>query len=205
MDEEQKIKQLEKLHSISDKEWEKVIDELTIWAKIKLSYKTQFGAHSEETLGVDPITYYVDTAVDKLYSCEWKWKTDKYSLVEQLKAIAGSLMSENVRKEKKNDLEEINSKIKLIPTETEELVDLSDRYAMENEENEYEKERKESFEKALINCSDGDEDLSLYVTAFLICQTYDEICEELQWNKNKMRYIQQKLQRRLTNYYRPKF
>jgi hypothetical protein len=202
MNEEQKIKQLTRLHNISEKEWEKIINELTIWVNSKIFYKTKYGAHSEETLGVEPVPYYVDTAVEKLYSCKWEWKEEKYSLFEQLKAIAGSLMSENVRKEN-DDLEEIDSKIRLIPTDTEELVDLSDRYAMENEENEYEKEQKELFEKALVTCSDGDEDLSLYVTAFLICDTNDEMCNELKWDKKKLYNVHQKLYRRLIRYFHP--
>lgn len=59
---------------------------------MKLRFKTQYGAHSDYNLGGNPTAYYVDGAVEKLFTGEWKWKQEKYTLLEQLQVIAGSMM-----------------------------------------------------------------------------------------------------------------
>jgi hypothetical protein len=185
--------QIEKLNSVSEKEWQKVIIELVKWVKIKLLYKTIYGAHSDYSLGCDPVKYYVYGAIDKLYDGTWEWKFEKYSLLDQLKAIAGSMMSENVRKTK-------SKKVTLVSTEMEELVKFSDQNSWEEETNEKEMENEQLFYEALEACSKGDEDLTLYVYALQICRSNDEICKELQWDKHKMYTVHRKLFRRMTNY-----
>ena len=185
--------QIEKLNSVREEEWQKVIIELGKWVKMRLLYKTIYGAHSNYNLGCDPVEYYVYGAIDKLYDGTWEWKFEKYSLIGQLKAIAGSMMSENVRKTK-------SKKVTLVSTEMEELVKFSDQNSWEEETNEKEMENEQLFYEALEACSKGDEDLTLYVYALQICRSNDEICKELQWDKHKMYTVHRKLFRRMTNY-----
>ena len=99
MEKDKKI--LKRLHAVPDREWLEVIDKLTIFVRFKLKGKTIFGAHSEQYLGVEPVEYYVDEAIAKLFSLEWEWKFEKHSLIEQLKRIVGSMISTNVESFKK--------------------------------------------------------------------------------------------------------
>jgi len=65
---------LKQLNAISDNEWLDVIDKLTTYVHFKLKGRTIFGAHSEQNLGINPVEYYVDDAIGKLFSLEWKWQ-----------------------------------------------------------------------------------------------------------------------------------
>ncbi|HOV72273.1 MAG TPA: hypothetical protein PLO31_08710 [Dysgonamonadaceae bacterium] len=186
-------KQIEELNSVNDKEWRKIIIELTKWVKMRLMYKTNYGAHSDYNLGGDPVKHYVIGAIDKLYEGTWEWKFEKYSLLDQLKAIAGSMMSENVRKIE-------SKKVTMVPTEMEELVQFSDQNSWDEEANEKEMENEQLFYEALEACSNGDEDLSLYALAIQLYRSGDEICSELNWDKEKMYAVHRKLLRRATSF-----
>lgn len=184
-----------RLNEVKDEEWLKIVTELTKWVGMKLRFKTQYGAHSDYNLGGNPTAYYVDGAVEKLFTGEWKWKQEKYTLLEQLQVIAGSMMSENVRKAS-------SAKIKMVPTETEELINLADREDYWEEEEEEKEEKNRLFDEALAACSEGDEELSLYVMALQASQNMDEICTLLAWDKRKVYVVQRKLHRKICNYFK---
>ncbi len=177
---------LKRLNSITDKEWMKIVDNLTKWVYYKLKGKTLFGAHSEENLGIKPTEYYVDGAIEKLFSLEWKWKYEKYTLSEQLQAIAGSMISENVRKY-------IAKEETIIPTEDEKLNFLLEK----NSSEEYDDGTYQLFLDALSFCTNDDDELQLYSAAILTCSSFDEMSDELGWDKSKLYVLQRKLARRI--------
>ena len=120
---------LEHLNAISDSDWLDVIDKLTTYVHFKLKGRTLFGAHSEQNLGGNPVDYYVDEAIGKLFSLEWKWQYDKYSLLEQLQRVVGSMISTNVEKFKaKKENITLMEEDKLISMEKYEINDSEDGY-----------------------------------------------------------------------------
>lgn len=186
MDKDKEI--LEHLNAISDSDWLDVIDKLTTYVHFKLKGRTLFGAHSEQNLGGNPVDYYVDEAIGKLFSLEWKWQYDKYSLLEQLQRIVGSMLSTNVEKFKaKKENVTLMEEQKLISMEKSEIND---------EEVEY----YEIFKHALEECSKDDDDLQLYVMALDECVTFDEMVEAMGFEKKKLYVLQKKMTRRVTTY-----
>lgn len=89
------------LEKISDQEWEEICNRSKSFLKKKLFNKTSFGAHSENELGVPAIDYYFEEAVSKIFAFEWEWQFEKYTIVQQIMRIAGSLISKNVDKYRK--------------------------------------------------------------------------------------------------------
>lgn len=181
---------LKRLHAITEKEWLEVIDKLTVFVRFKLIGKTIFGAHSEQNLGVKPVEYYVDEAIGKLFSLEWEWQFEKYSLIDQLKRIVGSMISTNVESYK-------NKKEKVFPTENETLNILSEKTNIDNENDDV---TYRLFKEALEGCSQDDEELQLYVMALDECNSFDEMSTELGWDKKKLYSLQQKMTRRVIKY-----
>lgn len=179
---------LERLHSISEKEWRYVIDKLTVFVHFKLKGKTLFGAHSTQYLGIKAIDYYVDEAVAKLFSLEWKWQYEKYTLIDQLKRIIGSMISTNVESFKKR-IE------KITPTENDVLYILIEKGSL-NDNDDYDLTYL-TFKKALEECSQDDEDLQLYAMALEECNSFDEMSAQLGWDKKKLYSLQQKMTRRI--------
>ena len=181
---------LERLHAIKDKEWLEVLDKLTVFVRFKLKGKTIFGAHSEQNLGVEPIEYYVDEAIGKLFSLEWEWQFEKHSLIDQLKRIVGSMISTNVENYRKK-------KEKVLPTENETLSVLAEKVNVNNKNNDV---NYQLFTEALEKCSQDDEELQLYVMALDECNSFDDMSIELGWEKKKLYSLQQKMTRRVIKY-----
>jgi len=179
---------LEHLKAISDTEWLDVIDKLTTYVHFKLKGRILFGAHSEQNLGVNPVEYYVDGAICKLFSLEWKWQFEKYSLLEQLKRIVGSMMSTNVEKFKAK-----KENITLMDEGKLALLDKSDIYDDEDE-------HYEVFKQALEECSKDDDELQLYVMALDQCASFDEMVIATGYEKKKLYALQKKMTRRVTKY-----
>ncbi len=181
---------LERLHDVPDKEWLYVIDKLTMFVRFRLKRKTLFGAHSEQNIGIEPIDYYVDESIAKLFSLEWEWQFEKYSLIDQLKRIVGSMISTNVESFR-------NRKEKVLPTENETLFVLAEKANSSNENDDF---TYDLFKKALEECSKDDEELQLYVMALDDCNSFDEMSSELGWDKKKLYSLQQKMTRRVIKY-----
>jgi len=186
MDKDEEI--LKRLNEISDNEWINIVDQLTVFVHFKLKGRTLFGAHTEQNLGVNPIDYYVDGAIEKLFRLEWKWQYEKYSLIEQLKLIVGSMLSNNVEKYR-------NRKETTSPMEEEKLIPL----IVSESDNEID-EKYDLFREALEECSKDDEELQLYVMAFDDCNSFDDMAESLGFDKKKLYSLQKKMTRRMTKY-----
>lgn len=98
---------LKKLTELSNDEIDNAIKQLTLHVKARLRFnsivdRTTAGAHSEQSLGIPAVEYYVGESIRKLYSPNdgWDWKFEKFTLVEQLTRIANSLISHNVDQHK---------------------------------------------------------------------------------------------------------
>jgi hypothetical protein len=181
----------EKLLKVTENEWKEILDQFTRWVYFRLQGLTLYGAHSEQNLGLNPVDYYVGTAIEKLYNGEWKWK-DEHTLLDQLKRIAGSMMSENVRKyEQKSE--------KIVPLDDEMLDSLNNQESNDEDEEE-ERNQREKLYEILNACSADDKELSLYVTAFEMYGNYKDICAELGWELEKAYAMQKKLLRRAKRY-----
>jgi len=179
---------LRHLNAIADSEWLDVVDKLTTYVHFKLKGRTLFGAHSEQNLGCNPVDYYVDEAIGKLFSLEWKWQFDKYSLLEQLQRVVGSMLSTNVEKFKaKKENITLMEEDKLISMEKPEI-------------NDYEVEYYEVFKIALEECSKDDDDLQLYVMALDECSSFDEMVTATGFEKKKLYVLQKKMTRKVTTY-----
>jgi len=181
---------LKRLHAVPDKEWLDVVDKLTTFVHFKLKGRIIFGAHSEKFLGVEPVEYYVDGAISKLFGLEWEWQYEKYSLLEQLKRIVGSMISTNVESFKKK-------KEKELPTEDEIINVIIEKSNADNKDDD---DLYELFKKAIEECSKDDEDLQLYAMALDECSSFDEMSDELGWDKKKLYSLQKKLTRRVIKY-----
>lgn len=186
MDNDKEI--LQHLNSITDREWLDVVDKLTTYVHFKLKGRTLFGVHSEQNLVGNPVDYYVDEAVGKLLSLDWKWQFDKYSLLEQLQRVVGSMISTNVEKFK-------NKKGNIILLEEDKLISME-----KLEINDYDVEYYEIFKKALEKCSKDDEDLQLYVMALDECISFEEMVNATGFDKKKLYVLQKKMTRRVTRY-----
>jgi hypothetical protein len=179
---------LEHLNAISNVEWLDVVDKLTTYVHFKLKGRTLFGAHSEQNLGSNPVDYYVDEAIGKLFSLEWIWQYDKYSLLEQLQRVVGSMLSTNVEKFKaKKENITLMEEQKLISMEKSEINDKEVEYY-------------EVFKQALEECSKDDDDLQLYVMALDECVSFDEMVKATGFEKKKLYVLQKKMTRRVTTY-----
>ncbi len=179
---------LKHLNAITDSEWLDVVDKLTTYVHFKLKGRTLFGAHSEHNLGGNPVDYYVNEAIGKLFSLDWKWQFDKYSLLEQLERVVSSMISTNVEKSKVK-------KGKIILVEEDKLISME-----KSEINDYEVENYEIFKNALEECSKDDEDLQLYVMALDECTSFDEMVTATGFEKKKLYVLQKKMTRRIITY-----
>lgn len=178
---------LKRLTEISHEEWAKIVKDLSKFVQAKLFAKTLYGAHSEKELGVNPIEYYVDESIAKIYET-WEWK-EEYSLLEQLKRIAGSLISENVRKYKANSQTTIS-----IDSE-----DLFDRLSNIEDES-YSEDDDKLFCQILEKAAKGDVELELYVLAIHECSSYDEIEQVLGIDKATAYAQQRKLVKKIKSF-----
>ncbi|GET30794.1 hypothetical protein [Prolixibacter sp. SD074] len=178
---------LKRLHAIPEKEWVDVVDKLTVYVHFKLKGRTIFGAHSEQYLGIDPINYYIGEAIGKLFSLEWQWQFEKYSLLDQLKKIVWSLMSTNVDKYK-------------VSQKTKKAFEEIRKPELEVDDEDHDDENYKLFRNALDECSKDDEDLQLYVMALDECRSFDEMVKALGFDKKKLYALQKKMTRRVTSY-----
>lgn len=179
---------LKRINAVSDEEWRHVIDDLTTFVSFKLNGKTLYGAHTESNLGLGPVEYYVEESIFKLLNLDWEWKFEEYSLLEQLRRIAGSLISANVEKFR-------NKKLNITYHEEEKLSVIAGAKEADEDDFHY-----RIFKEALLACSEDDEELQLYVMALDECNTFDEMSKLLGFGKPKLYALQKKITRRIKVY-----
>lgn len=90
----------ERLKEAGPRVWDEAVKELRPYIRWRLKGKTRYGAHSEKALLVPAEQYYEVEAVIALLEGRWKWQ-ERYTLAEQLKEIAGNLMTKQVERYKR--------------------------------------------------------------------------------------------------------
>ncbi|MFA7105614.1 MAG: hypothetical protein WC165_10850 [Dysgonamonadaceae bacterium] len=182
--------EVDALLNLSQREWSIVVDRLFKYVFYKLNNKTDFGAHSEHNLMINPADYYVTNAIEKLITGSWKWKRE-FSIDEQLKRIVNSLLSAEIRAyELKHENENILSYDKN-PFVLETLIDKDDS----------DLNHKILF-AAMEECTKNDKELRSFVRAYDDCNTFDDMQSKLGWSKKKLYALQKKLTRKIKSYLR---
>lgn len=181
---------------LSQREWRTVVDKLFKFVYFRLKDKTLYGAHTESNLKVNPADYYVDTAIEKLISGEWKWKRE-LSIDEQLKRIVNSLMSSEVRIYENN----IEKKKLFLFDEVSVGFETYIKESVCEAKRETDKTHK-IFYAAIEECVKNDKELQSYTRAFEVCDTFDEMQKLLHWPKKKLYALQKKLTRKIKSYLR---
>lgn len=188
-------KQLERLTAVTEDEWKHILIELKkhIYARIK--GKTLYGAHSERELGVGAIDYYVSESIACLYELRWEWK-EKYTLLDELKRICGSLISANVDKYKRRKERggSVQGNTQYIDTE-----DLLAKYGSIEADEEDNTELTARFESLLEQASNGDPQLEIYAVAVLEFDNLEEISQNIDMPINDLYKLHRKLVRRCTS------
>ena len=190
------------LDKVSDDEW------LVIQARCKDRMAKRlkhhkFGAHSPQRLGCDdPFDHYFLGAYTKLVNGEWELK---HELTEQLCRIMGSMISESVRKFKK-EKEDIASKNKISIESLDKLLDMphSGIYKRSIEEDySFEKDPQEEYDRKVSQIKkaiQGDLELEkLFQLLANKAMSYDEICQHNGWPKSKLYRLSKKLKRKIEN------
>jgi hypothetical protein len=184
---------LEKLLSVVEKEWMIVLKKCKEHIKHRIQQKTKFGAHNEQNLGEDAYGYYLKTAIEKLYSGDWDWKFEEYTLLEQLIRIVDSLISETVRKFK-------TKKAQSLQIEYKEDLSYAEEVLVFTEEDAIQLEKKSNDRIKLIEVAiNGDEDLEFLFLYILESKSYKEICIELDWPKSKLYKVVEKLRKKINS------
>ena len=173
--------QLERLSSISEIEWRSILEKLANYVGKKLNGHIKYGAHSQATLGENPVGYYVRESILKLYECEWEWRLE-YDILEQLERVVGSMISENVRKYRLH-----GNKISYSDNE----AHLASIAGCDEES------PKQDFENLVMKAATGDDELELYALAVFDCSSFNEIISTLGIEKSRAYYLQKKLKRRI--------
>ncbi len=90
---------LGRLHQVTEADWINIMQASRrhIHRRIPVSQR-HWGAHNEQRLGMAVFDYYFGEAVGKLYSGDWNWQFERFTLLEQLIRIIDSLISHQVEK-----------------------------------------------------------------------------------------------------------
>ncbi|MEA4995026.1 MAG: hypothetical protein VB079_00890 [Petrimonas sp.] len=182
--------EVDELLNLSQREWRNVVDRLFKYVFFKLKNKTDFGAHTESNLMINPADYYVTNAIEKLITGSWKWKR-AFSIDEQLKRIVNSLISAQVRSYATNQFNESPCSYDANPVIIDTLIDNDDS----------DLSHKILF-AAIEECTKNDKELRTFVSAYDDCSTFDEMQLKLSWPKKKLYALQKKLTRKVTKYLR---
>lgn len=191
---------LKKLHLLSDQEQEKAVRELTRFVRNKMRKnskldRTLTGAHSEQNLGEEAVTFYVSKSITALYKPDgWDWKFEDRTLAEQLIRIANKFISDEVEKYRRlKDKEEGDPSHKFIPKDANELFDLLDT-------SENDKEISEILDKIFEvakECTVDDDNLHYFTLRYLEGTDFNSIASEMDLTLNQIYVLRRKLVRRL--------
>lgn len=179
---DRRLQVLEKLTLISEQEWQVVVKKAKDHVKIRLRNKTSHGVHCDANLSMSAEDYYTGEAVKKLYSGDWDWKFETFTLLEQIIRIINSMISTNVKKwEKSTDK-------RLLISELDANIEIPDSYE-ENEDTNLCNENVAKLEKLIGN----DEDCYMLLHGIIERKTFEEICELIGCQKKKLYKIIEKL------------
>ncbi len=174
---------IKRLTELSEDEWCVALEKCRRLINYRVQGRTKFGCHTEQHLGMSPFDYYVKEAIDKLYSGTWEWK-EQYSFSEQMGRIVGSLISENVRKYKKEQEKDSESVKTKIPFENVAYllgIDFDEDAQTEEKEKKYEYQL-----NTIMQAIDGNNDMETLLLYIMDGKSNDEICSETGWERKKL-------------------
>jgi hypothetical protein len=186
---------LQLINKVSDDDWRIYAKKCKDHINIRLGNKTVYGAHSEKNLDMSPFDFYFTGAVTKIIDGTWDWKFESYTLLEQLKRIIDSMISEEVRKYKTPKAQSV----KIYSLGELDLFDhiISDFDIEPNEENENEFIRQIEIVKQAIN---GDKELELFHLCIECQMKYPEIAQEMQIDIKKAYKLGEKLKEKIRKF-----
>lgn len=192
-------KVLNKLTQVTDDEWKVIIAKCSEHISLRLKHRQQMGAHSPQNLGMPAIDYYLQNAIKKLYEGTWDWQFEKYSLEEQLIRMIDSMISEEVRKYKTDKSQAVRIFYKDDISEYETYLDIYDPEDIKEREEQF-----QNFINTIEQAIEGDEDLELLFILIHEGKSLDEICEELEWKKQKLYKLIDKLKTKTKSFVKKK-
>jgi hypothetical protein len=185
---------LRKLSEISDGQMKEAIEQLSLHVKARLRLgspmdRTKWGAHTEASLGVDPVAYYVGETIKRLYDPNgWDWKFETFTLAEQLIRIANKIISDKVTQYK---LKKETSPIRL----DKDIADVYDLPEIQDEDEEvFERVRELAYE-----VSKDDDSLAYFALRYFEDADFSTIASELGITIDEVYVLKRKLVRRLVS------
>lgn len=187
---------IKKLMAISNDEWRVVQEKSDRIIQNRIKGKIEFGAHSEENLGMSVNDYYFQEALSRLYEGKRDWKYEKRSLIEEISRIINDIIGDEVDKYKRN-----HKKLAVTYLGNEELLSIIDESPKRDDDNVFTNEKRYQEEIDFIeSVISGDDDLEiLFLALEEKGMKYSEICSEYDWDKTKLYRLVEKLKRKVIN------
>lgn len=176
-----------------ERDWEKIIVDLTVYSQKRISKITWYTGHGELPKGFQ-VEDFVSDAIVSVCSGKRKWDpTEKPDLLIHLKGIVKSKISHLLKsKEYKTTLaateEDLDSAIRVGESRNVELTP---------EDILISKERNEELEDVLQELCDGDNELESLIVCLMDDVKPAEIAKQLSWSNTKVYRLRRKLKRRL--------
>jgi hypothetical protein len=177
-----------KLSKIPPETWEAVSNKCYGHINMKLAGKTASGAHSGQRLGMEAPDFYFVNAVNAIYSITWEWKYEKFSIDEQLIRIINSMISEQVRKYKR----EIEQGKKTVLIGNDQLA-----LQLEDElDEQYDESYLIKLSNALIMACENNEKFKNFIHLKQKGFDYSDICNEMNCTRDEAYQIMETIARR---------
>ena len=207
------LKQLKRLSEVGRSQWRTALSVLMLEISLLLHGKlkedesgkkvlvggyTQYGAHSEYTLGGEALYHYQGMVVEKLYdgSCEWK---PENSLEEQLKEMAGPVIDAAVKAYRSRQKEDERLGISSTPVAIDaDWLSEDERLAESSSDSRHMKW------ETICEAADGDRELEAFVQATGESKSLKEVNERLKLKDGDRDRLMKRLKRKVKKKKLPK-
>ena len=207
------LEQLKRLSEVGRSQWRTALSVLMLEISLLLHGKleddengkkvlvggyTQYGAHSENTLGGEALYHYQGMVVEKLYdgSCEWK---PENSLEEQLKEMAGPVIDAAVKAYRHRQKEDERLGISSTPVAIDaDWLSEDERLAESSSDSRHMKW------ETICEAADGDRELEAFVQATGESRTLKEVNERLKLKDGDRDRLMKRLKRKVKKKKLPK-
>ena len=207
------LEQLKRLSEVGRSQWRTALSVLMLEISLLLHGKlkedesgkkvlvggyTQYGAHSEYTLGGEALYHYQGMVVEKLYdgSCEWK---PENSLEEQLKEMAGPVIDAAVKAYRHRQKEDERLGISSTPVAIDaDWLSEDERLAESSSDSRHMKW------ETICEAADGDRELEAFVQATGESKSLKEVNERLKLKDGDRDRLMKRLKRKVKKKSYPK-
>ena len=179
-----------RLNKISEQEKTEALKELKDYLILNMKGRTLYGAHSARLLGIDPLDYYIEKALLRLFNGMWEWK-DNRNLASQLKRIASGLLQKQVKKFR--NVSEGKSK------EDDVWHHMANMDVERMEYREEDDQREQAYD-LILELVKGKPARVEYVLEVMKGGDYDEIAHAMGIEVDEVRLIERRVLRKLTAY-----